>query len=495
MNIKDVEGLCYTALSLVNFSVQDIKVPRCMAYSARLGGDLKKYWVNFNTRAPYQLCPEFDKGKFIQTSIWYGQADNPVPANQIVDTLFALALLKEGLLVSKPVYSKDHEVDTLMGLKIIDPLTGSLVRKINDAVITDHYARSAYDLGHNLQIKVNESYVYVKERTGRNYYFFPLDGSTPFVSLFNQWPDQIYDKYAVSATHFINRNEMKIETYSVISGETLFDTTYNTNIAAVCTMVKDTLWTFSPGKALLTKEFFQNDKLYPVNQYTLDTFGVNMKGNPYKAIITKGRLVAFPANWRRPGESGNQLYIWDIKTGRMLFKIEDFYSPTADFLAVDDANKAYWAKYWKEQEEKRKQEQIQNRPKSCEEKLRELKFKPGDYIIRDHEIYKDDEWVLIQGYNCQTGIYDLIYLDKRNSTIKDSRSIESFKEGWSKGKVPYHRCVCNGRSEWMETTREAVGGWEQVNFNVYVNDPNKTRLVTRKVTCPECRGLGWVKNK
>jgi len=83
-------------------------------------------------------------------------------------------------------------------------------------------------------------------------------------------------------------------------------------------------------------------------------------------------------------------------------------------------------------------------------------------------------------------------MDKQNLTKVESKAVAYFDD-WKKEKAPYHRCTCNGRSEWLETSRETVG-WEQKSFNVYVNDPNKTKLVTRKVTCPECKGSGWVKN-
>jgi hypothetical protein len=496
LNKTEGQGLHYTALDLRNFTVQDIKVPTCIAYKARLNGDFKNYFVNYFSFTDHKPCPEFDKADWYYTSVYYGQVEKPVPAKQFTDSLFAIAMVNEGLVVSKPVYYGDKrlnnyassQLNKLIGLKIINPSTGELIRNLTDVVVCDS-TRPAYDGGNNCVVRTSDDYVYLQP-TGqwKVTFFFPLDGSKPFVTELPTWISRMYGKYGLYSSIGIHQ-ELRI--YNVTTGSTILDTVFKSQNGTLACIINDTLWTFDHQKASLTKEMIINDKLYPLNEFRLDTVGVDFGNNNHEAIISKGRLIVFPKTWRRPGEPGNKLYIWDIKSGKMVLMIEDFYSPDANFLAIQDANKAYWAKWEKEEAIRKKEEQEKNRVKSCEEKIREAKFKAGDYIVvADLSLsYGNYKWALVTAYNCVLDIYDVVYMTDSKETKRDIIG----GSNWKKGKVPYRRCSCNGNSSWEVTSREQVG-WEQVNFNVYVNDPNKTKLVTRKVVCSECNGPGWVKN-
>ncbi|NOT75734.1 MAG: hypothetical protein HOP08_12480 [Cyclobacteriaceae bacterium] len=49
---------------------------------------------------------------------------------------------------------------------------------------------------------------------------------------------------------------------------------------------------------------------------------------------------------------------------------------------------------------------------------------------------------------------------------------------------------CNGMGSYNETIGVKLDQWEQVNFNVYVRDPNKVTRTNVNTTCPVCKGKG-----
>jgi hypothetical protein len=259
--------------------------------------------------------------------------------------------------------------------------------------------------------------------------------------------------------------------------------------------VGDTIYHYRSDEATLYKELLTASGLYPISTYRLDTTGAQLtNANAYEGVVAKGKLVIFPTGWRQPGQAGNEMYVWDIRSGRQVLKIVDFFNPDAKFLAMQAENNAFFEKFSREKAAEVQKLKEVNRPKTCEELWKAAPFHPGDYIsLTDKTRMYDYSWALVTGYDCNKRTYTL--LTSRTGTDAETHEMGEayFATGWRKGGTPYIRCPeCNGNSRWKETYRERVG-WEQVNFNVYVKDDRRTQQVTREFVCQRCKGAGWIR--
>jgi hypothetical protein len=222
------------------------------------------------------------------------------------------------------------------------------------------------------------------------------------------------------------------------------------------------------------------DELKVKEHITLDQKGLISGEMPYLLLVSKNHIALFPEKVPQNLNPGPHGYAWadnasvkeafpvlfDRKTGAATNMIMPYFHMAPSQAEVEET-----------------------RRRNCKEYTAAAPWKPGSIVCPAKSIYESN--MIFAGVDCERLAYKFNNLTGTLSFWLYQHELDRYKLCANPG--TYAICPeCNGMPHYTQETTVKDDRWEQVNFNVYVRDLNKTRTEYVEHHCKVCNGAGYV---
>jgi hypothetical protein len=310
------------------------------------------------------LTPELTKGywnwvkheKFEGSAVWdpfkhfsaYYFSDLRIGAAKLQwpDKNFILGVMPDGNLVtaSDVDVSKEYPTQlTIKGINITEPSTGKTIKKLFQGSViktrewTWQNPTQVIDNGTLLVWDQHPYYTSVDLHTGAKKNILLREGIQGYTG---QLGICIFH-----GTEFGDPNTNRKIIVDVRSGQFLYDsTTVNVKTRQWAATSQDgSIYTLDEASLYLQEEAWDHGRLLKKGGKKLEGEGVILSDvyhqQGYKFIVAKaaGKILLIPQGWKKKGDKLNEMYAWDLATGKLVYKVVDFFSPHEHFLTQQNA--------------------------------------------------------------------------------------------------------------------------------------------------------------
>ncbi|MBC7912899.1 MAG: hypothetical protein H7Y07_02145, partial [Pyrinomonadaceae bacterium] len=413
-------------------------------------------------------------------SYYFSDLANKFPTQQWPDHNYLLGLMPDGTFLASDDFSMltlPSSRTIIKGLKTIDPMSGNTVKTFQDLVVIGRhlpdYGIESKVIGNGsiLMWNKDQAFITVPINTGKPVIFDTFAPISSFSGTLGLAVNCAFAYYGPNNETMYNNRQML---YEMSTGKTVWDTTFRNQKGVIYsgTSQDGSIYTLNAKSGELKKQLFKDKGIVTVSQTTLQLPDMPLYGytQGYDLAVSSkaAKLLLIPKYWKRVGEKTNELYAWDLNTGKLVFKIKDFYYPYDAFLAEKQKEADRWKNYTPE--------------------VKKVNTIQPNTMVKSTDGYN---YVLLS-FNTTTKIWDVVRLQKdRKGNFE--RSFTTKPEGIFT-LVSSTKCSLCGGGGAMAVVRDQSSSTVD-NYNARLPGGKVITTTTKQVegtaTCTKCRGAGF----
>ncbi len=393
---------------------------------------------------------------------------------------YAFGITTDGNLICGDAHVfQNNNVSYLKNLRVVNPSNGTVLKNLYKGTLVDiseGALANPYGKSYNWHLNSSQTMLVRQRRSDYQTTVFPFNGKPSYELAIKKLISDVTDTVIKTSYSTSSPASTRLIWHSTKSGAVVLDTTFTGKSSWRATQVQNTTYYVFETPGSVTAFNLQSGKLKAGKIYPLIMDGTEispLQGYYLAVSIKASRVALMPA--RRASGTGNDGYIWDLASGRLLHKIVDFFKPGATEPAPLEV--------------------VKSMPKAdpCQPAIDKLTIKPFTFVESINEKGRIYE---IKGYDCATEKYKVEYNLAMQSGIQRLKTEFALFNMNNYRSISAETCnVCKGSGSNYNTV-----GYNTTEVDNYNARAPGAKVITRKSgtidrveLCKKCLGQGVVK--